>query len=302
MSAKPFLKWAGGKRQLLEDLEDRIPDMIKNQEFNYVEPFLGGGAMFFFLERNYNLKNAYLLDINRELIVGFKVVKNDLNKLLLELKDYEEKYLSLNHEDREQFYYNMRDKYNEQMNEFNYDEYNGAWIERAAFLIFLNKTCFNGLFRQNKKGEFNVPWGKYKNPTICDEENLKEVSDSLSSAKIIQGDFEKSEKYIDNGAFIYLDPPYRPINSTSNFTSYSKEDFNESDQRRLAKFFEKMDKVGAYLMLSNSDPQNENPNDTFFEDLYGKDFLIEKVPAKRHINSDASGRGEINELIIRNYS
>ena len=300
IDAKPFLKWAGGKRQLINELNERLPKNLIDEEFNYVEPFLGGGALFFYLNREYELNNVYLLDINRELIVGYKTLKNDVKPLINILKDFEEGYLTSTKEEREKFYYKIRNEYNDQMENFNYTKYNSEWIKRTAYLIFLNKTCYNGLFRQNQKGEFNVPWGKYKNPTICDEDNLIKVNKALRNTKIVKGDFEDSRRFIDENTFVYFDPPYRPINDTSNFTSYAKEDFDEEDQRRLAKFFGEMDDKGAYLMLSNSDPKNENPDDDFFDNLY-QEYYIERVPAKRYINSDSSGRGEINELIIRNF-
>jgi len=186
------------------------------------------------------------------------------------------------------------------MEHFDYENYNMEWIERAKYLIFLNKTCFNGLFRQNSKGEFNVPFGRYKNPKICDRENIIEVHKALKDTRVFCNDFTESGKYIREGSFVYFDPPYRPLNKTSNFTSYSKDGFNDEDQKRLADFFEEQDKKGAYLLLSNSDPKNEDHDDDFFDNLY-KNYYIERISAKRYINRDASKRGEINEIIVRNY-
>jgi len=189
---------------------------------------------------------------------------------------------------RRNFFYEIR-------TEFNTDR-------DSAKLIFLNKTCFNGLYRVNKKGGFNVPFGDYKNPNICDEENLRSVSEVLAKADIICDDFEETERYIDSDTFVYLDPPYRPISQTASFTSYSKDDFNDKDQLRLAEFCKRIDSKGAKFLLSNSDPKKENPKDHFFEDHYKKyGFNIEKVKASRLINCKASGRGQINELIITNY-
>ncbi len=298
----PFVKWAGGKTQLLNELVQRLPLSIHKTKTieQYIEPFVGGGAMFFYLKSNFTVKHSFLFDINRELIVGYKVIKNNPKKLIKGLKEIEEDYINKSEEKREIFYYKMRDKYNEQMNDFDYQIYSNAWIKRAKFLIFLNKTCYNGLFRQNKKGEFNVPFGRYENPTICDAENIGEVHRALTDTKVFCSDFAESEQYIEKGSFVYLDPPYRPISNTSNFTSYAKEDFNDEDQERLAVFFKKMDKKGACLLLSNSDPKNEDLEDDFFDDLYA-DYTIERVSAKRHINCDASNRGEINELLVRNY-
>ncbi|HEX3013408.1 MAG TPA: Dam family site-specific DNA-(adenine-N6)-methyltransferase, partial [Methanobacterium sp.] len=190
--------------------------------------------------------------------------------------------------------------YNKQIENFNYNSFNDEWIERVTYLIFLNKTCFNGLFRQNKKGEFNVPFGRYKNPSIYNENNIIQVSKALKNTEIFYGDFTSSSKYIEKGSFVYFDPPYRPLNRTSSFTKYSKDGFFDEDQIRLSKFFDEMDKKEAYLMLSNSDPKNKDINDHFFDELY-KNYNINRVHAKRHINSNASKRGEINELIITNY-
>ncbi len=301
-SAKPFLKWAGGKTQLLPEFEKRLPtSIIKTKKIDsYIEPFMGGGAMFFFLKRNYNVKNSFLFDINPELIVGYKTIQKNPKELINRLCQMEEDFLKKSEEDRKEFYYDVRESYNSQMNGFDYDNYDDEWIKRTTYLIFLNKTCFNGLFRQNKKGGFNVPFGRYKKPTVCDEKNINEVSIALRNTKISHADFSESEKYIENGSFVYLDPPYRPLNTTSSFTSYSKDGFDDKDQKRLSIFFKEMDERGALLMLSNSDPKNENPDDEFFDNLYNN-YNIERVPAKRHINCDASKRGQINEIIVRNY-
>ncbi|EMT39029.1 DNA adenine methylase (dam) [Thermoanaerobacter thermohydrosulfuricus WC1] len=301
-NAKPFLKWAGGKTQLLDELYKRLPSsLIQSGEIErYVEPFVGGGAFFFFLKRNFKIRESFLIDINKELIIGYKVIQNNVNELIDELSSMEEKYLKLSEEQRKDFYYNIRDEYNRQKDNFDYVNYNLDWVKRAADLIFLNKTCFNGLYRLNKKGEFNVPFGKYKNPTICDAENLIEVSKALENTEIICADFEESKKYIQKNAIVYLDPPYRPLNNTSNFTSYNEDGFDDDDQRRLAQFFKEMDKKGAYLILSNSDPKNEDVDDNFFDELYAG-FIIERVKAKRYINSNGDKRGDISELIIRNY-
>jgi DNA adenine methylase len=301
-NAKPFLKWAGGKTQLLEEFNKRLPQKIfKSRDIqNYVEPFVGGGAMFFFLKRNYDIKNSVLLDINKELVIGYKVIQNNFKQLIDELSELEVDYLKKSEMDRKDYYYKIRNEYNKQMLDFDYVNYNEEWITRVSYLIFLNKTGFNGLFRQNKKGEFNVPVGRYKNPKICDENNIIEVNKALKNTLVLCDDFSKADEYITKETFVYLDPPYRPLNKTSNFTSYAKDGFTDHDQNRLAEFYKRMDKEGAFLMLSNSDPKNNDPNDEFFDELYS-DFNIERVPAKRFINCDASKRGEINEIIVRNY-
>jgi DNA adenine methylase len=299
--AKPFLKWAGGKTQLLDEFDKRLPSKIRDNKTikRYVEPFLGGGAMFFFLKRKYDIKESFLFDINRELIIAYKVIQKDHKALIDRLSEIKHKHLQKSEEMRKEHYYLIRKEYNKQIKNFNYKSFNEEWIERTTYLIFLNKTCFNGLFRQNKKGEFNVPFGRYKNPSIYSK-NIIDVNKALKNTEILCGDFTDAYEYIKKDSFAYFDPPYRPLNRTSNFTNYSKDGFFDEDQIRLARFFEKMDKKGAYLMLSNSDPKNKDTHDHFFDDLY-KNYNINRISAKRHINSNASKRGEINELIITNY-
>lgn len=300
--AKPFLKWAGGKTQLLAELSSRLPDDIKKKRLieSYIEPFLGGGALFFYLRKHYEIRDAYLLDLNRELILTYKVVQEDPDSLISYLNELEEKYRSSDKEGRRKLFYQIRTLYNKQMKEINHNDYSLKWVERAGQLIFLNKTCYNGLFRQNKKGEFNVPHGRYKNPTICDVQNLREVSLALQGVKLIQADFLQAKSFVQRKSFVYFDPPYRPLSATSNFTSYAKEDFDDADQIRLANLFIDLDKAGASLMLSNSDPKNSDEIDNFFDELYGG-FSIERVLANRNINRDGKGRGKVTELIIRNY-
>lgn len=300
--AKPFLKWAGGKKQLLMEFNKRLPDDILESGTieRYIEPFVGGGAMFFYLKQHYNIRESFLLDINRELVMAYRVIKNEHKSLINFLKDIEENHLKKDEDGRKENYYRIRNTFNSEISGFDYENLSYKWIERTAYLIFMNKTCFNGLFRQNKRGEFNVPFGLYKNPKICDASNIKSANHALKDSEIFLSDFNNSEIYINDGAFVYLDPPYKPLTKTSNFTNYSKEGFNDTDQVKLASFFKKMDQRGAYLMLSNSDPKNEDPTDEFFDKLYCG-YSIDRVPAKRNINRDASGRGIVNELIVRNY-
>ena len=302
MNARPFLKWAGGKTQLLDEFEKRLPSKIHESKIidNYVEPFIGGGALFFFLKNKYSIKNSIILDVNPELIVAYKVIQKDNKKLIEELREIENIHLEKSESKRKEHYYKIRDLYNQQRLDFNYDNYNSEWIKRSKYLIFLNKTCYNGLFRQNKDGKFNVPFGLYKNPKILDESNIMAVNKSLSNTEIFCDDFTASCDYIDKKSLVYLDPPYRPLNKTSNFTSYAKNGFFDKDQIRLAEFFHQIDKKGAYIILSNSDPKNEDDDDDFFENLYKK-FNIDRIPAKRNINSNKLKRGNINELFITNY-
>ncbi len=285
--AKPFLKWAGGKTQLLDEIEQRLPYGLSTGEIDtYVEPFVGGGAVFFYIVQNYNnIKHFYLLDINRDLINCYNEVKTNVDALIGELRSLKTTFLR-KRSGRKDFYYEIRDQFN---------------ADRSpAKLIFLNKTCYNGLYRVNRNGEFNVPFGDYKNPTICDEENLRNVSILLQKAKIICGDFADSQQYINHHSFVYFDPPYRPLSPTASFTSYSKESFDEKAQKKLAEFCRRVDSKGTNFLLSNSDPKNEDPTDHFFKDHY-KEFIINRVKAARHINCKASGRGQINELLITNY-
>ncbi|WP_286680545.1 Dam family site-specific DNA-(adenine-N6)-methyltransferase [Tepidanaerobacter sp. EBM-49] len=253
--AKPFVKWAGGKSQLLDELAERLPINIKTSRTieKYVEPFVGGGAFFFFLKNNYKVKEAFLYDINKELIIGYKVIQKDVKELICRLKDIEREYLDLNEADRKDYYYKVRDMYNKQQDNFDYNTYNNEWIERAAYLIFLNKTCFNGLFRQNKSGKFNVPFGRYKNPTICDEKNLLSVNEALEDTYVFAADFEESRKVVTANALVYLDPPYRPLNKTSYFTSYDKDGFTDEDQIRLANYYKEwerqVEKYNFYLIM-----------------------------------------------------
>ena len=299
IEAKPFLKWAGGKTQLLPEIEKRLPENVKRNKFieRYVEPFVGGGAVFFHLINNYKINKSYLFDINKELILCYKVIQKNHKEIIIKLQRLEKNYLNKSKEEKEEIYYDTRTLYNVQMNNFDYENYNFEWIDRASQTIFLNKTCFNGLFRQNRKGEFNVPIGSYKNPSICQSDNLKAVNHALENTEIICGDFTKAEKYITKESLVYYDPPYRPINGTSSFNDYSKEGFNDKDQIRLADFYSKMNKKGAYQILSNSDPKNANLNDDFFDNLY-KEFSIDRIMANRMINCNGNLRGKIFELLI----
>ncbi|WP_319578896.1 DNA adenine methylase [uncultured Methanospirillum sp.] len=299
--AKPFFKWAGGKNQLLQEFDSRFPYELRTGILDrYVEPFIGGGAVLFYLVQHFPIKESFICDVNEELILTYSVVKKDVKALISLLSHYQERYDILDENERSFMYYEVRDELNEKRRDIDFSIYETKWIERAAQLLFLNKTCFNGLFRLNSKGGFNVPFGRYKNPKIANESNLLKVSKLLSQTTILLGDFSICQEYVDDRTFVYLDPPYRPLNQTSSFTSYSKEGFSELDQIRLSKFFAVIDKIGAKAMLSNSDPKNENPTDHFFDDLY-KPYLINRVMAKRSINSVGGKRGEISEIIVMNY-
>ena len=287
-NARPFLKWAGGKGQLLAEIDKRLPEELRREQIDtYVEPFVGGGAVFFHIARNYpQIKRFYLFDINEDLVNCCNAIKLDAKSLIRQLQRVENKFLPLDKEGQKRFFYDVRDQFN---------------CDRLpAKLIFLNKTCFNGLYRVNRKGGFNVPFGDYKNPRICDPKNLLSVAALLERAEIRWGDFTESDCCIDERTFVYFDPPYRPLSPTASFTSYSKDSFSEKDQIRLAEFCRRVDAKGAKFLLSNSDPKNEDPKDCFFDEHYER-FTIDTVTATRAINCKAAGRGQIRELLITNY-
>jgi DNA adenine methylase len=300
-AAQPFLKWPGGKTQLLNEFNKCLPKELKKGKITkYVEPFVGGGAVFFYLNREYSIEKCYLCDINEELILSYRTIKRSVKKLISELNSLESDYLPNDEKKREEFYYKVRSAFNQKLSTIDFSEYSSEWVERTAQIIFLNHTCYNGLFRVNMRGEFNASFGKYKNPNILNEENLNEVATFLKKTKILLGDFTQCREFVDDKTFVYFDPPYRPLNQTSSFTSYSKDRFCEQDQIRLADFFKELDEKGAKIMLSNSDPKNENSNDSYFDELFSN-YHIERVPAKRMINCKGNRRGDINELIITNY-
>jgi DNA adenine methylase len=300
--ARPFLKWVGGKTQLIPELEKRLPSTILDEGVisRYVEPFLGGGALFFYLKAHYEVEESFLLDVNPELIMAYRVVQKDHRNLVKILKEIETDHLEMSEDQRKNNYYRIRDIYNQDRYETDYEDYSSGWVKRTAYLIFLNKTGYNGLYRLNRSGEYNVPFGRYPNPTICDEANLQLVHEALQKTKLLCADFTRASDFIKMTTLVYMDPPYRPLSSTSHFTDYSSNGFSEEDQKRLAHFYQDIDKQGSYILLSNSDPKNENPDDEYFDELY-QGYNIERVAAKRNINSDKWGRGLINELIVRNY-
>jgi len=301
VGAKPFLKWAGGKSQLLPKFQELYPEQLKEKKIKfYYEPFLGSGAVFFDIAQKFNIESAYLYDINEELILTYKVIQKDVYNLIDFLHRYAKAYLKLDKKKRQEYFYEQRTNYNLQRFNVDFNKYSEAWIPRASQLIFLNKTCFNGLFRVNSKGEFNSPAGDYDNPKICDEQNLIAVSKVLEIAEIKRANFTEIINDLKSKSFVYFDPPYRPISKTASFTSYSKFDFTDTQQLNLAKTFIQLDKKGSKVMLSNSDPKNINPQDNFFDDMY-KNYNIFRVPARRMINSNASKRGEINEIVVTNY-
>lgn len=294
IAVKPFIKWAGGKSQLLSDIRNEYPLELGSKINKYAEPFAGGGAVLFDILSKYELGELYIGDINPDLINVYNVIKSSVYELIELLKQYESEYMPMDTEHRKVYYYEKRDRFNElkkQSVELN--------TEKAAIFIFLNKTCFNGLYRVNKKGLFNVPMGAYKNPCICDEENLLNVSSVLSHVNIHCGSYLDSESFIDENTLVYLDPPYRPLTETSSFTSYTEFQFGDEEQIELAKFANRMKNKNAKVIVSNSDPKNTNENDDFFDNLYSE-FSVNRVKATRMINSKSSSRGKISELLIVN--
>ncbi len=297
--ARPFLKWAGGKRQLIPQLNELLPNELYNNDFTYIEPFVGGGAMLFFmLDKFPNIKKVIINDINKKLTDAYRIIKDDAEGLVLMLTNIENEYHKLKVEDsKKEFYLKQRERFNEA---------NLDLLEMTALLIFLNRTCFNGLYRENSKGEFNVPFGRYVNPTICNAEILYADSKLLNKCKIeiLTGDFSNTATFVEEGnlSFFYFDPPYRPLSATSSFNSFVKENFNDDSQRKLSNFCRQLAlKENVLWMLSNSDCSAKNPKDTFFEDLY-KGFDIQRVIASRAVNANASKRGKLTELLIRNYT
>jgi len=289
--AKPFVKWAGGKTRLLSQIRSKYPDGLGCEIDKYAEPFVGGGAVLFDVLNNYPIKHVYISDINRELICTYKIIKDNCSQLIDALRIYEGEYLPKCENERKEVYYKKRDRFNVLKSDY-VDS-----VELASLFIFLNRTCFNGLYRVNAKGGYNVPQGKYENPLICDESNLLAVSKVLQGVSIVCGDYKLSQDFIDNKTFVYFDPPYRPLSETSSFTAYTRDGFCDQAQIELAGFIDEMSGRGACILASNSDPKNINDNDEFFDTLYSR-HNIARIMAGRAINSVANGRGKINELLI----
>ncbi len=296
-NAKPFLKWAGGKGQLLSQLEDLLPVGIEDRELTYIEPFVGGGAMLFNMLNKYpNIAKVVINDINPYLVTAYRVIKDNPEDLIDRLAALEHEYFALeNEEAKKAFFLGVREIFNEET----LDD-----IDRTKYLLFLNRTCFNGLYRVNAKGKFNVPFGRNLHPTICNEATIKADSAALNRTNltILNGDFERTFDHIGEGYnFFYFDPPYRPLNATSSFTSYSKEDFNDEEQIRLRDFCALLNEhQNIDWMLSNADCSAKNPEDRFFEDIYDN-FNINRVYVARAINANPSKRGKLTELLISNY-
>ena len=292
--AKPFLKWAGGKTQLLPTIDSFLPTTFRGEDdVTYIEPFVGGGAMLFYMLQKYpNIKRAIINDINPHLVKTYSIIRDEPYSLIDALTDLQNQFKALGDYDKQ------KELYLDVRNHFNNKTLTG--VEEAAYMIFLNRTCFNGLYRENSKGGFNVPFGRYANPTICDEDLILADSELLQKVEILNGDFSHTAEYVHGYTFFYFDPPYRPLDATSSFNSYVKESFDDNEQIRLKNFYSDLSVEGCYAMLSNSDCKGRNVEDDFFDRLY-EDFFIERVYAKRCINANAAKRGTLTELLIRNY-
>jgi len=296
---KPFVKWAGGKGQLLPDIRKKYPTELGQSVNKYCEPFVGGGAVLFDVLSNYSVSEILINDINADLINTYTQIKICLDDLIAELTSMQERFWASDTTKRREYYYDKRERFNYlKLNKVNGVE--SVNLEKAAVFIFLNKTCFNGLFRVNKRGLFNVPIGAYKNPLICDADNLAEISKLLQNVSVQCGDYKNCLDFIDKNTFVYIDPPYRPLSETSGFTSYAEAGFGDEEQVELGNFVDSLVGKGAKVVVSNSDPKNSKDNDDFFDELYSK-YNIDRVTAKRMINCNGESRGNISELLISNY-
>ncbi len=293
--AKPFLKWAGGKTQLINKIGKSLPNEITKSKFTYIEPFVGSGAVLFWMLNKFpNLEKAVINDINKDLINTYNIIASQPKELISILQILQNEFHSLEskQEEKKDYYYKKRELYNARKEEKN---------SQAALFIFLNRTCFNGLYRVNKSNKYNVPMGSYKKPTICDKKNIIAVNNALQKVEILCGDYEATLDKATTNSFFYFDPPYKPLSETSNFNSYAKDEFNDDEQIRLRNFCSKLEKQRHKWMLSNSDVKGKNPNDNFFDEIYSE-FSIARVKAKRSINANPEKRGELNELLITNYN
>lgn len=291
--AKPFIKWVGGKGQLLTQLESLLPPNFSEWDnVTYVEPFVGGGAMLFYMLKTHpNIKHAVINDINGELVTCYKTVKTKCSELVKSLSVIEADYKALESEDqRKAMFLAKRDEYN--TNRSNLTD-----IETTTLFFFLNRTCFNGLYRVNKQGLFNVPFGRAKGPTICDERTLYADSELLQNVDIMNGDFTGTFQKSKTRTLYYFDPPYRPLNATSNFNDYAKEAFGDNEQIRLKEFCDKIHDAKQSFMVSNSDCKQ--CGDPFFDELYST-YTIDRVSAARNVNANGAGRGKISEILIHN--
>ena len=292
MTAFPFVKWVGGKRQLLHRIQSYYPFQKYPNINKYIEPFVGGGAVLFDILNIFHLKEVYVSDINADLILTYKTIRDTPYDLIELLSEYQHEYSTCPIDKKEDYYTDKKRKYN---------SLKSLTIEKAALFIFLNKTCFNGLYRVNKSGEFNVARGTYRPYTICDKDNILAVSSKLQNVGLVAADYHVCQSFVDANTFVYLDPPYRPLSNVTNTIRYDVSEFDDKKQIELADFFMDLDTTGAKLLMSNSNPKNTDIHDDFFEILY-ENFYINYVDAKRSINNNPYGRGTVSELLISNYN
>lgn len=293
--AKPFVKWAGGKGKLIKTLEEHLPlDFNEQDEVTYIEPFVGGGAMLFYmLQEHKNINKVIINDINPELIACYRQIQNEHENLIQELKELEERHLAfLTHEERRKDYEANRDEYNEL--HLSQDSSNIFEVRKVALFIFLNKTCFNGLYRENRSGKFNVPFGRYVRPAICNEKQIIEAHNALKGVQIFNDDYHRIKVNPNEYTFVYIDPPYKPLPGSNNFTDYTKFVFGDEQQKELKLYCDKISKQNAKIMLSNSFCED------FFSELY-QGYSLQPVMAPRYINAFAAKRNPIYELLIKNY-
>ena len=295
ITAKPFVKWAGGKGALIKHLLEYLPnDFEEQQDITYIEPFVGGGAMLFYMLTHYpNIKRAIIADVNRDLINCYQFIKSDPSGLITLLRDIKNRYYQLSSiDEKSAFYYQMRESYNN--NEL-------TPLERSACFIFLNKTCFNGLYRVNAYGRFNVPFGKYATPPICDEDLIWANHKILKNVDIYIGSYETILRHLGRRYnFIYLDPPYRPLSASAHFIEYTHTVFDDSEQERLKLFCDRLTQRGCKVMQSNSN-SFDTDGTSYFTKLYN-DYNIEQIKAHRFINAHAGKREKETELLIMNYT
>lgn len=292
--AKPFIKWVGGKGQLIPQLDTFLPaDFDHWDDVTYIEPFVGGGAMLFYMLQQYpQIRRAIINDINPDLTTCYQTVKDCPEPLIASLAKVEHTYLALTDEDAKKNYYlTARRRYNEETLDP---------VAKTTLFIFLNRTCFNGLYRVNRKGLFNVPFGKYEHPMICDAATIRKDSELLQRVEIMTGDFEVTFAHAQGRTLFYFDPPYRPLSDTSNFNSYAKEAFNDEAQIRLKTYCDRVHQAGFAFMLSNSDSKTADGQEGFFDTLYAA-YPIERVWASRSINANPDRRGKLTEVLIHNY-
>ena len=281
---KPFLKWVGGKTKLLSEIEKNLPKNLIKKSFNYVEPFLGGGAVFFHLIQKFDIEKAYLNDLNNKLIDVYIDVRDKNTELIQKLKKLESDYYGSS--DKKMFFLRQREKFNSSKKS----------VQKSALFVFLNKTGFNGMYRENSRGEYNIPFGQMKDPVICNRDLLEKTGKLLKDKEVIFSS-KSFEKVVadDKEVFYYLDPPYRPISKTSSFTDYTKSSFNDKTQLDLKKYCDKIDKKGSFFMQSNSYSE-----DGFFQKLY-QNRKINNLKVMRTISADGNKRSKVKEIIIKNY-